>query len=251
LDDNDQLGGEPYFGLTTVIGAARRYAHRTAPFESFIGEIFACAIEGGDIDVVSGAEAEVARYEYVGGDFVALGDLAGQGPHAFADWVRKTAWLEIPAPPTPYYLRRFDGIVWMRSEWTSDLRLAHRFKPSDVLIGQRLDDARQHGRFVSINAAEHMRIMPPADLTDEVNHALEADVAWTLYRLACRYPRMEKSARHRAFRHAGAAGWNHAARGEDIIVSGHISAFPELLEAFETGRALFHSLKVSGHLGSY
>jgi hypothetical protein len=235
--DGTRLGGLNHHGITTMLKHAYRFQRGTVPFDAFLEKIYKSNTHVVDAEVThQNGQVETTAVRAASGDFVALADLAGLSPQAIVDWIRTTAWIEIPAPPVMFFLRRYDGSVGHRSEWTATLAEAHRFSASRVLIGEELGEIRRHGRLVPVGVAG---IFPQSVATarDDINHALEADVAWTLHRHKLGTPGVAR----KALQHAGTAGWIFAGTGGDSV-SGHIAEFPQLLDAFETGRVLYASL---------
>ena len=226
--ESSEMGVPDSYGLTTDIVQAKRYKPGAAPHGIF--------------------------EDRVRGDWIKLVGMAEVSPSAIAFWTRPeeitreidtTVWLEIPAPPMLYFLSQVNGFIGYRAKWTSDLSSANRFSSSSVLVDAdidfRLDGeiARRLGRFVPLATASAV----PADawgdrIASSVNHALEADVSWTLHRSAKRYGLPLENHQRDAFQHAGNAGWERSANGYSGPVSGHIDAFAELAKAFNIGYVL-------------
>lgn len=235
-----RFGESTHYGLTTEIDRAHRFERDAASNEAVLQRILDCNLDTGELTVRTSAEAGCRM---VGGDFIALGDLAAVSPAALVDWTITTAWIEVPAPSAPYFLRRFEGSIGPFAEWTRDVVRAHRFSTSEVLLSRELDSARAYGRFVPTSRAAIESPTRKVGPIRWVNHALEADAAWSLWRLSLRFGFVDAKARRQALRHAGMAGWQFAASMSAGAISGHVAAFPDLREAFETGRALYFSVQ--------
>lgn len=71
-----------------------------------------------------------------------------------------------------------------------------------------------------------------------IDHAFEAEVAWSLWRLSITYGFDDSRSLRRALRHAAIAGWNSATWVADGVPNGFPRA-SELAVAFERGRAMY------------
>lgn len=72
-----------------------------------------------------------------------------------------------------------------------------------------------------------------------IDHAFEAEVAWSLWRLSISYGFDDMRSRRRAKRHAAIAGWIFATSCAPGAVSGAFPRSSELARAFERGRAIY------------
>ncbi len=223
-----ESGARNRYGLTTEIDCAKRYKRGDVPHSFFEDRINVALAKPGDISDMSPTAIAV-----------------WMKPEAVVHWMRRNVWLEIPAPPTLYFLSQRNGFLGYRAEWTTDLSCAKRFTSSSVLLGAdhdfRLDGemARQLGRFVPLAVASVVPWDAWGDrAASSVNHALEADVAWTRYRLATRYGFPLEDHQRSALQHAGDAGWERSANGDSGPISGHIEAFAKLGAAFNIGYEL-------------
>jgi hypothetical protein len=233
LFDGTRPMGLNHYGITSMMKHACRFPRGNVPFDVFLERIWQSNTDVDEVEVIhADGEVETTHVRGPSGDFVALADLAGESPQAIFEWMRTTAWIEIPAPPATFFLRRYDGCIGHRAEWTANLAEAHKFTASQVSGEEKGHEIRRHGRLVPVAAAENFsqRVVAARDAT---NHALEADAAWTLHRHGWGDARSFR----KALQHAGTAGWIFAAADSDLV-SGHIAGFPRLLDAFETGRAL-------------
>lgn len=228
------------FGLTTYMGGAQRFQPGYVQIQDGLDEIWASNQAGESvIDTAPGDDRGTFSADQPSGDFEVLAKSAGVAKADIANWFRNALWIEIPAPPTIFFLRRYDGSIGYRDEWTEALGEAHKFDEPRNLPSRVLGELRRHGRLVDVFEADVLPQALPA-ARDCVNHALEADVAWTLHRHQWGAPEIFR----KALRHAGTAGWIFAAERGDHV-SGHISAFPQLLDAFEMGRMLYMSVQSS------
>ena len=71
-----------------------------------------------------------------------------------------------------------------------------------------------------------------------IDHAFEAEVAWSLRRLSIAYGFDDTRSRRRALRHAAIAGWSSATWVADGVPNG-LARASELAVAFERGRAMY------------
>jgi hypothetical protein len=71
-----------------------------------------------------------------------------------------------------------------------------------------------------------------------IDHAFEAEVAWSLWRLSTSYGFDDMRSRRRAIRHAAIAGWIFATCAPGGV-SGAFQRSSELARAFERGRAIY------------
>lgn len=196
--------------------------------------------------------AELGEYEYVEHycwGVEKLAEKAGCTPEEFAHWLHKAIWVEYPAPLKIYFLREFNGFISYRPEWSEDVKDALHWSREELADKDDMDVelARSFGHFVPFSQATAVK--PAVRKASEVNHALEADCALTLDRLGVRrhrdWSRSESGVaswlgdlKETAWIHAARAGVDHLRGGEALPVSGHIAAFPELLERFDMAVAL-------------
>jgi hypothetical protein len=237
---NPKCNVPDHYGLTTYVVGAERFRPGYADIEGCIAEIWACNQSQAYL------EEDFTNTRGVGwaqgtpaSDFEIIAKLAGVGTTVadIATWFRNALWIEVPAPPTLFFLRRYDGGLGFRSEWTENFTDAFIFEEPRLLPSRVLGDIRQHGELVESAVANGL----PRDLAStrrDVNHSLEADVAWTLFRHGLGRP---ADLSHRALQHAGTAGWIFEEEGDDHV-SAHIGAWPELVAAFQMGRALQKSM---------
>ncbi|SOE97494.1 hypothetical protein SAMN05414139_10623 [Burkholderia sp. D7] len=102
--DGTRLGGLNHHGITTMLKHAYRFQRGTVPFDAFLEKIYESNTHVVDAEVThQNGEVEKTAFRAASGDFVALADLAGLSPQAIVDWIRTTAWIEIPAPPAMFF----------------------------------------------------------------------------------------------------------------------------------------------------
>ncbi len=229
-----------HYGLTTYVAGAERFRPGYADIEGCMAEILACnQSKPSSVDDFRNPCGIGWSLLAPASDFEIIAKLAGATTTAadIARWFRNALWIEVPAPPTLCFLRRYDGGLGFRSEWTENLEDAFMFEEPRFLPARVLGDIHQHGELVPSASASAVP-WESAAVRQDVNHALEADVAWTLLR--CRLGRPAELS-HRAIQHAGTAGWIFEEESDDYV-SGHIKAWPRLAEAFQMGRALQSSM---------
>jgi hypothetical protein len=215
-------GANPaHYGLTTDVDRAHRFEPNESDTDAFLSSILEC-------------NKRLGRF----GDFGALSKRVGISQAAFAEWVAAAVWLEIRAPATPLFLRRFEGRIERSSEWTRELSRAHRFSPSKVLLGGDSDSIRGHGRLVPVAAAWDEPLKQRVRMVRWVNHSLEADAAWAEWQLSLRFGLADVKARRHALKHAGMTGWQIAGSG-CWERQRYFENSAELTQAFELGRALY------------
>ena len=228
LVNESEVNLPDHAGLTPV----RAQAHRFRPSDigqvtTFQRRILNCNISRFD-DGMGPVEEPVE-------DFVMQASGAVTAA-ALADWLITTLWVRIDLPVCCDYLKNLLGGWGDRPTWTA--------RPGAALHITRADLA-QWGEWEDARLARDAAVVPLRDAlaagsAGAVNHALEADAAWTLHLLIV--PRLAHASlwQDRALQHAARAGM---ADGGDGAVSDHIAFFPELLAAFDTGRALRHCLR--------
>jgi hypothetical protein len=224
-------GEAAHYGLTTDVDRAHRFECDEADADDFLTRVISC-------------NSRLERF----GDFGALSQRARISPGEIAEWAATSVWLEVRAPSTLLYLRRFDGRVERSSEWTRELSRAHRFSASTVLLGSVADSVHGHGRLVPVAAARNVTITRRNQPGRWVNDRLEADAAWSEWQLSLRFGLADLKARRRALKHAAMTGWQSA--GSECWKSESLfGQSAELRQAFEMGRALFRA--VGGNLKIY
>lgn len=179
----------------------------------------------------------------------ALATKADCTPQELIDWLDNSVWVEYPAPLKINFLTDFNGYIGYRLEYSESLKDALRWSPEALVDKEDLDVelASAWGQFVPISQAMHVNPIDPK--ISNINHALESDCALTLHRLGL--PRRRDwskpesdiaswngDLREAAWIHAARAGVAYARNGKLLPVSGHIAAFPELMERFEVAAAL-------------
>jgi hypothetical protein len=102
--DRTRLGGLNHRGITTMLKHAYRFQQGTVPFDAFLEKIYESNTHVVDAEVAhQNGEVEKTAVRAASRDFVALAELAGLPPQAIVDWIRTTAWIEIPAPPAMFF----------------------------------------------------------------------------------------------------------------------------------------------------
>ncbi|WP_175816899.1 hypothetical protein [Burkholderia diffusa] len=236
--DESEVNYPDHFGLTTNIELAHRFSPRNVPYERFRSAILECNTEEG----WEGHEDEYGPFEVTiaAGDFRSLAKAPDIDPDALLEWFEHIPWVACPAPPTVHYIADFNGYLGYRAVWTDNLAQATRFSHSEIHDDEDLDVslARTLAELVTVDEAALTRSIPDAPKPARINHALEADVAWTHCRLRLGGYDTLKRWERRALDHAACAGHEYAIAGHDGAISGHIARFPELLAAFETCAAV-------------
>lgn len=242
--DESDCNAPDHYGLTDdstsahVFKSGWYFGHS---FNSLPREIIECNVEH-DYDAFGTPGEDDHRFEertWVSWMFQELARKAHSTVDEFVAWVRKTQWVEFECPPRIRFLRNINGFVGYRPEWTYDIQEALTFDQS-VLTSDDDLDVRMCGTCVPISKARDISAILSRPRQTS-NHALEADVAYTRYRL-----NLQERGEHSpwvqydevAKAHAAAAGRHHALHQRGWSVSGHIAAFPDLLAAFEMGHAL-------------
>lgn len=178
-----------------------------------------------------------------------LAEKARCTPKELTAWLHAATWVEYPAPLKIYFLRDFNGFLGYRPEWSEHVADALHWSRDKLADKDDLDVELAHacGHFVPISQA--MLVKPVVRETPQVNHALEADYALTRHRLGLTthrdWSKSDSSVaswlgdlKETAWIHAARAGVEHVRGGEVLAVSGHITAFAELMERFDTAVAL-------------
>jgi hypothetical protein len=171
-----------------------------------------------------------------------LAAKAGCTPAEIAAWLRSVTWVEYPAPVKVYFLQDFNGYLGYRPEWSENVADALHWSRQELANKDDLDSelALSLGQCIPISQAMNMK--PIVRKKSQINHALEADYAWTMHRLDLSRRRDWSKASgmaswlgewtETAWIHAAHAGVEHFRSGENLPISGHIAAFPELLVRF-------------------
>lgn len=237
--DESDVNMPDHYGLATDIESAQRFQPGRVPYGQFFGGILESNVGTGWEDDSECGPCEVAIPR---GDFANIAArVDGVSATDLLSWFHLAVWLEFPAPPTIRFVSDFNGFLGYRAEWTDDPDKATRFSRSELDDKDELDSQMAHALGEIVPVATAMDIGSFGRPGREVNHALEADFAWTLHRLQIGNWQ-ERHARERlAYRHAALAGRAHALSGGTDEISGHIRSFPELLGAFNTGLALQRS----------
>lgn len=250
--DESECNAPDYYGFTGDLNCATVFKtgyYRGSSFQSFRSYCLNGLVEDDELWVELMDDVKyVPSFNYSGG-VNELAKKAGCTPDEFVSWLHQAVWVEYPAPMKLYFLRDFNGYLGYRPEWSTRASDALHWSRKELAEEDDLDVmlARQLGRFVPVSQAEI--VSPSVRKASAVNHALEADCALTLDRLGVRRRRdwsVDKSDnaswlgdfREAAWIHAARAGVEHVRSGELFPVSGHIAAFPELLERFEMAAAL-------------
>lgn len=248
--DESDCNAPDYYGVTGDLQSATVFKsgyYRGNSFLSFRSNCLSGLSETGEVwDAELEEDHDIENYCW---EVEELAEKAGCTPDEFAGWLSKATWVEYPAPLKIYFLRDFNGLIGYRPEWSEDVKDALRWSRKELTDKDDTDVelARSCGNFVPISQA--MVVKPVVRKASEVNHALEADYAWTLDRLGVRRPRDWSRSesgmaswlgdlKETAWIHAARAGVEHVRGGEALPVSGHIAAFPELLERFDMAVAL-------------
>lgn len=243
--DNSDCNAPDHFGLTTDIEGAHRFRSEQVPFRNFEAHIWSCSEEEGEVTQGEPGDEDYFTFtaDIPGGDFASLARQAAVDVGEIVGWFWATPWLEIPAPAKAYFLRDLNGFIGYRPEWTDRAADATVFCAVELEDAEDLDVvlAKKLGEFAPLEFAEDLEPSLTRDIAAEdtgtVNHALEADVAWTLHRFQVLYGGPRMSYGDRAMQHAGRAGRQHfATHGEHV--SGHIDSFRELRAAFDVGFAI-------------
>lgn len=237
--DESDVNAPDHYGLTTDLDSAQRFHPGRVPYMHFHTAIRECNTREVIYDNASGQyEGEVGC-----GDFHLVASDTGFDANALLSWFERAVWVECLAPPLVRYLADFNGYVGYRPVWTEQLSEALRFSQGEIEAKDDLDVllACDLGEMVAGAEAAHGGTLAELPQRSPINHALEADVAWTHVRLGLGgYLEMERCSRI-AFAHAARAGREAviagelAGAGEIAPVSGHLLAYPELLEAFRVG----------------
>ncbi|WP_423383441.1 hypothetical protein [Burkholderia sp. LMG 32019] len=238
FSDESDVNLPDHFGLARDIERAHRFSPRNVPYDRFKSSIFECNTEEG----WEGHEDEFGPFEVTiaAGDFRSLANAPDIDPDDLLEWFKRVPWVACSAPPTVRYIADFNGHLGYRAVWTDNLAQATRFSRSEIGDDEDLDVllARSMAEFVPVNEALQSLSGPDTRQLAGINHALEADVAWTHWRLRLGGYDALKHWERRALNHAACAGHEYAIAGYDGAISGHIARFPELLAAFETGAAV-------------
>lgn len=124
-------------------------------------------------------------------------------------------------------------------------RLLYEWAPRAELVSSVATVARkrcQHGSDANPTHTPHFSVAPKKSqrrrIFTLVDHAFEAEVAWSLWRLSITYGFDDTRSRRRALRHAAIAGWISGTCAGGGVPNG----FPrscQLEMAFERGRAMY------------
>jgi hypothetical protein len=238
--DGADCNSDDYYGLTTDIDDANRFRPGEVGIASFLNRIWWDNHEEDDAEIKGPDSGETLIYpiEVPTGCFEWLARHAGTTADAIARWFNSALWVEYAAPAKTLFLKDFNGFVGYLPEWTAYPQHALTFSRSELDDEDDMDVelARGLGKFVPLSSASDIPSI--RRLEQHINHALEADVAWTMHRLLPQYGAFRFEWRSLAFRHAVQAGREHARCAADTPVSGHIAAFAELRSAFDMGLAL-------------
>ncbi|WP_426172434.1 hypothetical protein [Pseudoduganella sp. R-34] len=242
--DESDCNAPDHYGLTDNLRNAHVFSTRERSYSyiaEFTRQILECNVEYDD-EEYGDLEDEDYRWEErrtFSWTFSELARKAQCTVEEFVTWVGTTLWVEFECPPRVEFLRDINGFVGYRPEWTQNLDEAMTFD-SSVLTSSDDFDVRSYGRCIPIGEAHDIGAVK--NLSNPfINHALEADVAYTHFRLNTRYPPQPNSwvgSDERAFRHAAAAGRIHALQKSNLPASGHIAPFPELRKVFEMSQKL-------------
>jgi hypothetical protein len=251
--DNSDCNAPDHFGLTRYIDGAHRFRRGQVPLRNFEAHIWSCNEEQGEVTQGEPGDENYCTFidDIPGGDFASVAQQAGVEVGDIVRWFSTAPWIEVPAPAKAYFLRDLNGFICYRPEWTDRAADATVFCAAELGDAEDADvgPAKKLGEFALLESAEYldpnlMRDLEAEDTT--INHALEADVAWTLHRLQVLHDGRCMSYGDLAMQHAGRAGWRHfAIHGE--YVSGHIDTFPELRAAFDVGFAIAEYLAGSAN----
>lgn len=238
--DESSVNLPDHYGLTTSIDLAYRFKAGAVPFVRFKNEIH----DRNTMEGVGGHDDEYGPYDVVipTGDFRSIAGSAGLEAAALRQWFEGASWVECPAPPVIRYIADFDGYLGYRPVWTDRIGEALRFSPSDLGDEDDLDVqmARSLAQFVEVDETGIVELPRPIGQGSGpiVNHALEADVAWTLFRLKLGGFNEREAWKRTAFQHAAGARRAYVLDGRAGPTPGHLAPFPELVDAFETGAAV-------------
>ena len=238
FSDESEVNLPDHYGLTTSIALAHRFKSGCVPYEHFKSEIRERNTEWREVndpEEYGPVDAEVGC-----GDFAYIAGETGTDADLLVSWFHTAVWVECPAPPVVNYIADFNGFIGYQPVWTDNLADAMRFSQHEVEAGDDLDVslARALGAVFVVDEAESDFRVMETQAPSLVNHALEADVAWTHARLRLgRYDAVQRWSRA-AFSHAMEAGMEWAIADEKTPISGHVQAFPALLDAFKVGVAI-------------
>jgi hypothetical protein len=248
--DESDCNAPNYYGVTDDLDSATVF--KSGYYHGRCFESFRSSFLQGISETEEVWDDEVGEYDFVENyswRVVKLAEKAGCTPREFAAWLYKATWVEYPAPLKIHFLRDFNGFVEYRPDWSERVEDALHWSRQALADKDDLDVelARSCGHFVPISQA--MVVRPVGLGVSAINHALEADCALTLDRLGVRRHRDWSQSesgvaswlgdlKETAWIHAARAGVDHVLRGEVLPVSGHIAAFPELLERFDMAVAL-------------
>ncbi|MCM3609524.1 hypothetical protein M4D49_29040 [Cupriavidus pauculus] len=241
--DESDVNAPDHYGLTTQLDSAHRFRPGHVPYANFQTAIRECNTREVIYDNASGQyEGDVGC-----GDFSLVASDIGLDANTVLAWFERAVWVECPAPHLVRYIGDFNGYVGYRPVWTEQLSEALRFSQGEIEAKDDLDVslACASGEMVAVAEAAHGGTLAEQPPRSPINHALEADVAWTHVRLGLGgYIEMERWSRI-AFAHAARAGREavivgefEGESGEIAPVSGHLLAYSELLEAFRVGAAV-------------
>lgn len=241
--DEADVNAPDHYGLTLHLDDAHRFRPGHVRFARFHSAIIECNSQRYDCDEAGGLyEVEVGS-----DDFHLVAGDTDVGADAVLAWFKRAVWVECPAPQAVRYIADFNGYVGYRPVWTERLSQALRFSQEEIEDDGDLDVAlaRTVAELVDVADAENDVSLLGRLERSPVNHPLEADVAWTRVRLRLGgYAELQDWTRM-AFAHAARAGREEVITGEIggecgeiACASGHLSAYPELLEAFRVGVAV-------------
>lgn len=248
--DESDCNAPDYYGVTDDLDSATVFKSGYYLGRSFLSFRSNCLEDLSESEEVWNEELEKFDFiENYSWNVVKLAENAGCTPKELIAWLNRATWVEYPAPLKIYFLRDFNGFLGYRPEWSEHVADALHWSSEELADKDDLDVELAHacGQFVPNSQAALVK--PVMRETSGVNHALEADCALTRHRLGLGshrdWSRSESGVaswlgdlKEAAWIHAARAGIEYVQGSGVLPVSGHIAAFPELLERFDSAVAL-------------